>query len=162
MSMDRKTMMLAWLRDAHAMEESLIPILEIQAKEASGHPQVVSRVKRHIEETRRHADLVRGCLERHDASPSKTRDLAGKIFGSLQAPSTAMFEDTLVKNTILDHAVENFEIAAYRALREAAGEVGDMETGRVCGEILKDEEDMANFLRDALPHAVQAAMVKGQ
>lgn len=158
--MPDEKLLMAWLRDAHAMEESLIPILEAHAKESSEHPQVEARVRRHIEETKRHAELVRGCLERHGGKPSKSKDVAGKLLGGLGAPSTAFFRDRLMKNALVDYAVEHFEIACYTALRIAAEKIGDDETARVCEEILAEERDMAGFLEEpVLPHVVRVALV---
>jgi ferritin-like metal-binding protein YciE len=60
-------------------------------------------------------------------------------------------KDELIKNTLHDYGTEHFEIACYTSLSAAAEDLGDQETARVCQEILRDEEAMANFLFQQIP-----------
>jgi ferritin-like metal-binding protein YciE len=153
-------LMLAWLNDAHAMENALIPILENHAGDAENHPDVRARIERHVEETRRHAELVKGCIERLGEEPSAAKTTLGGMVGAMQSVATGPFQDELVKNALSDYAVEHFEIAAYRALIAGARATGDEETARTCEQILRDEEDMARFLGDSLPATVQSTLRK--
>jgi ferritin-like metal-binding protein YciE len=43
------------------------------------------------------------------------------------------------------------EIASYRILVNASRQVGDEQTASVCEQILKEEEDMANWLQENIP-----------
>ena len=78
--------------------------------------------------------------------------------GSIQGVATGMFEDELVKNALMDYASENFEIACYQALIVAAERFGDEETVSVCRDILRDEQEMAAFLSNALPNVVGSTL----
>ncbi|MDQ4077611.1 MAG: ferritin-like domain-containing protein [Chloroflexota bacterium] len=158
--MAHQELLTAWLKDAHSMENALIPILENHAKDAEGHPQMQQRIQQHIETTRRHADMVEGCLQRYGEEPSAVKTAFGSLFGNVQSIATGPFEDELVKNGISDYAAEHFEIASYRGLIAAAEEVGDQETVRVCQQILQDEMAMASWLEQHLPGAVKEAMRK--
>jgi len=153
--MNSREHMVAWLNDAYSMERALIPILENHAKDAKDHPDVHQRINQHIEETRRHAEMIEECLQRLGAKTSTTKNIIGSMFGSIQSFATGMYEDELVKNALMDFAAENFEIASYNALIIAAEEFGDTETANVCRMILRDEESMANFLRTNLPTVVR-------
>ena len=62
--MAHKELVIAWLNDAHAMELGIAQVLERHAEEAKDHPQVQGGLQRHLEQTRRHAELVKGCVER--------------------------------------------------------------------------------------------------
>lgn len=158
-TMKRRETLLAWLNDAHAMELALIPVLENHAKDADKHfPEVAAADRRHLKETRRHAELVRGCIERLGEKPSTAKSLLGQVLGAGQSVATGMFRDEVVKNFLSDFAAENFEIASYRALIAAARELGDEETARVCEEILRDEERMASWLTENLPRVVQETL----
>lgn len=148
-------LMIAWLNDAYAMENGLIPILENHARDAERHPALRSRVEQHVEETRKHARLVRGCLERLGEEPSGAKRAVGGLFGTMQKAATGPFRDEEVKNGLLDYATEHFEIAAYRSLLEGARTTGDEETAQTCEQILRDEVDMARFLYENLPTAVR-------
>jgi len=77
------------------------------------------------------------------------------LVGVMQGLSTGMAEDELVKNGIADYAAENFEIASYQALITAAHDLGDGQTANVCQQILADEQDMATWLAQHLPEAVE-------
>ena len=152
----------AWLKDAHGMENSLIPVLENHAEDAKDHPQMQAKLQQHVETTRRHAELVESCLERLGESPSGIKSGMGSIFGNVQSITTGAAEDEIVKNGLMDYASENFEIASYKALIAAAKQAGEQEIAQVCERILRDEEDMAHFLDQNLPMLVQDAMHRKQ
>jgi ferritin-like metal-binding protein YciE len=148
--MHRETLV-SWLKDAHAMESGLIPVLQNHAKDARNNPDAAARINQHLEETRRHAQLLETCIRNLGESPSGTKDVMGKITGWLHGISSGASKDENVKNAIMDYAAEHFEIASYKALIEAANIVGEPEVARVCGQILRDEEDMARWLEDQMP-----------
>jgi ferritin-like metal-binding protein YciE len=153
--MTAKEMLLSWLKDAHAMEEGLIPNLEKHAKDAKEYPQIQARIQQHIGETRRHADLVRGCIERLGSDTSKTKELLGKLQGTMGGVGTAVFGDELVKDLLADYSAEHVEIASYEALIAAARDLGDETTATTCEQILRDEEAMARDIEANLPTVVR-------
>lgn len=153
-----KEIVIDWLNNAYAMEKGLIPILQNHAKDAARHPAVRERVERHVEETRRHAEMVKDCLERMGEKPSAIKAAVGGMMGAVQSVATGPFKDEEVKNALSDYATEHFEIAAYRALSEAARAIGDEETARTCEQICREEQDMANFLEQNLPTTVRDAL----
>ena len=67
----------------------------------------------------------------------------------------AVSQDEVIKNTLEDYATEHFEIASYTSLIATAQVVGDMETVRICQEILRDEESMQNWLLQQIPTVTQ-------
>ncbi len=152
--MPNRDLLVSWLKDAHAMERALIPVLERHAEQAEDRPELRARLERHIGETKHHVDLVERCLERYGEDPSTTKDLMGRAAGTLQGFATAPFGDRLVKNSIADYATEHFEIASYEGIRAAAERLNDQATVQDCDTILEDERDMARFLSETLPHAV--------
>lgn len=149
-----------WLKDAHAMEQNLVQVLENHAKDAKDHPQMQSKIQQHLEQTRRHAELVEGCLKRLGSSPSTMKSGMANIMGAFQGASTGVAKDELVKNALADYASEHFEIASYKSLITGAQAVGDMETARVCEQILRDEEDMAHWLEQQIPVATKDFLVR--
>ena len=60
----------------------------------------------------------------------------------------------------MDSSAENMEIASYRAIIEAADQLGESEVARVCRQIMADEERMAEWLRDNLPILVREFVSK--
>jgi ferritin-like metal-binding protein YciE len=155
---EQNELYVAWLKDAYAMEEALIPNLENHAKDASDFPQIQTRIQQHLEETRRHAELVRGCLERMGEKPSATKVTLGKIMGTVGGMGTGAAKDELVKNFLADYAAEHQEIASYMALIVAAQDLGDQQTAQVCQQILQDEQSMARDIEANLPMVVQETL----
>ncbi|MDQ2683958.1 MAG: ferritin-like domain-containing protein [Chloroflexota bacterium] len=151
-----KEMVLAWLNDALAMENALAAVLQHRIKDAKDFPAVEKADREHLAQTLNHADLVKQCIARLGAKPSTAKSLFGTVFGMMQAPMTGMFKDEVVKNCLIDHAAEQFEVASYAALVAAATEIGDMETAAVCAKILIEDEEMARTIMRLLPEVVAA------
>src|SRR5690348_10948776 len=145
--MTRKDLVIAWLNDAHGMENALIQVLENHVKDAKDYPQIQSKLQRHLEQTRQHAQMVKDCVEGLGASTSAVKTGMATLSGQVQAVSTGAAKDELVKNALADFASENFEIACYSALITAAQELGDQKVAQVCQQILQDEQEMANWLQ---------------
>lgn len=151
MNEEQKRTYIAWLNDAHALEESLVVVLEKQIKELDGKPEMKDKLREHLEETRNHARLVRASLERNGESPTGGKDLMAKVGATISGFSMSMAEDSMVKNVHSSYAAEHVEIASYTVIRAAAKELGDMETAQACDEILADENDMAAWLLEQMP-----------
>lgn len=143
-------MLTTWLKDAYGMEKALIPVLKEHADDAKDYPEVRSRDLQHVEETRRHAELVEECLHRLGEKPSKMKSAMGEVFGRIQGMGTKPFKDDVMKNFIADYAAEQFEIASYKAIIAAARAQGEEEIARTCEGILAEEEDMARWLDERM------------
>jgi ferritin-like metal-binding protein YciE len=151
-------LLIAWLNDAHGMENALIQILEHQVKDAQDYPQVQAHLQMHLEQTRRHAQLVKDCVERLGGSTSALKTGMATLFGQMQAVSTGAAKDEMVKNALADYAAENFEVASYTALVTAAQALNDQQTAQVCQQILREDEAMARWLEQNLPMLVQQTL----
>jgi ferritin-like metal-binding protein YciE len=158
--MTGKDLFVAWLNDAYGMENALIKVLEHQIKDAKDFPPIQAKLEQHLEQTKRHAELVKGCVENLGGHTSTVKTGISKLFGQMQALSTGPAHDELMKNALADYAAENFEIASYTALIRAAQELGEQETARVCQQLLRDEEEMAQWLQQQLPTLVQQSLLQ--
>lgn len=156
--MSPKEQLTTWLNSAYSMEHNVEKVLKNHAKDAKDHPELRQRDEQHIEETHRHAELVKQCLELLGEKPSTMKTAMGNIMGSVQGASTGMFRDELVKNFLADYASEHFEIACYRSLIAAAEELGQPEIARICREILRDEEAMAQWLEERIPDVTRMTL----
>jgi ferritin-like metal-binding protein YciE len=157
-----KERLVQWLRDAHAMEEQAEQMLSSQAKRLENYPALRDQIERHLQETRRHAERVQGCIERQGSSKSAIKDMAGKIVAVGQGLSGLFVGDEVVKGSLADYTFEHMEIASYKILIGAAEEVGDSETKRVCQEILREEEAMASWLEQNLPSLTREYLKREQ
>lgn len=157
-SPERKQL-IAWLTDAHAMELSLLKVLENHAADAKDHPEIRQKDEQHAAETRRHAEQVERCLEiLGQDKPSSTKDFMGKVMGKMQGAMSGPFGDEIMKNFLSDYAAEHMEIACYRSLVIAADELGEQEISRICQGILQEEEAMAEWLEQHLPEITRMSL----
>jgi ferritin-like metal-binding protein YciE len=145
----------SWLKDVYSMETAIMRVLENRIQDTKDMPQVQAKYRQHLDTTRQQAEMVKGCIERLGDNVSALKTGIANLVGVFQAVSTGPAKDELVKNCLADFATENFEIASYRALVEAANAVGDTETARVCQQILNEEMQMARWVEQQLPVMVQ-------
>jgi len=151
--MAHNELVIAWLNDAHAMELGIAQVLERHIEEAKDHPAMHAGLQRHLEQTRRHAELVKSCVERMGGETSGLKTGMASVMGTVQGMTTKLAKDELIKNTLHDYGTEHFEIACYTSLIAAAENLGDQETAQVCREILRDDQAMAEFLFQQIPLA---------
>lgn len=137
------------------MELALVTTLEKQIKDTEGKPQVQKRIKEHLEETKEHAKKVEKCISRNGGDTSGIKDITGKMGAMMSGLGMSMLKDVLVKDMHSAYAAEHFEIASYLLIRAAAEELDDMETAKVCDEILEDEYRMAEWVEDQIPLVVK-------
>lgn len=154
----KQATLITWLSDAHAMEKSIAQSLKAHSADAKQHPEIRERLRQHLEETRHHADLVKGCIENLGGSASRLKSGMSSMMGAVQGAATMPAKDSLVKDMLADSAAEQLEIASYRGIITAAEEIGDTDTARVCRRILRDEEQMLEWFEEQLPSMVRDQM----
>jgi ferritin-like metal-binding protein YciE len=154
MAVSRDNLM-AWLRDAHAMENQAIEILEKQANRLEHYPELRAKVRTHLDETHRQAERVEQCLHQLGTDTSSLKTAAGKMIGTAQQLSGLFASDEVLKSGIADYAFEHYEIASYKMLIAAAGEAGETEVQRRLEENLREEEAMAEWLGQHLPEVTR-------
>ena len=157
MDKEEKELLLTWLKDAHAMEQSLVQNLKEKAEDADEDEDfdMSEQIKKHTEETKVHAGKIASCIERLGGSISTVKEAAGKMFGYVQGAMKSMYSDAGVKNALEGYTAEHFEIACYTSLIAAANHLGDMQTAAVCEEILHDEMRMADWLESQIPRITE-------
>lgn len=152
--------LLDWLRDAHAMEEQSEKMLKGQAERLKHYPALKARIDQHIEETLGQQKLLRACIERHGSSPSAVKDISAKFVAFGQTVTGMFVGDEVVKSAMSGYVFEHMEISAYTVLIAAAKTVGDLETERVCEQILQEEIAMAEWLKQNLPDITQTFLLR--
>ena len=160
--MAERDLVLTWLRNAHAMEKALEEVLQRHVEDAQAHADIQSGLESHLDETRRHAEQVAECIDAMGGKVSKAKDVFANMFGAIEGMMGKPYKDKMVKDVVTDIAAEQFEIASYRALSEAARQIGEEKVARVCDEICAQEEDMARWLELQLPTAVRDALTRAR
>jgi ferritin-like metal-binding protein YciE len=140
-----------WLKDAYAMEQGIVEVLERQIGQMDDMPDAREKIIQHIELTKTQADRVRACVERLGDDVSQVKAGLANFLGALQGMSTVMANDKVVKNALANYAIEHFEIASYMANAAAARDLGYEDIASVCETIIMEEQDMADWLEMQLP-----------
>ncbi len=140
-----------WLKDAYAMEQGIVEILEKQIGQFDDMPEAQAKIRQHLELTKDHADRVKDCVERLGDDVSHVKSGMANVLGAVQGVSTAMADDKMVKNAMGNYAIEFFEIASYKVLITTARETGYEDIAMVCEGIMREEQEMADWLDKALP-----------
>lgn len=139
-----------WLRDAHAMEQQADVMLTSMTERIENYPEIRTRIQQHIEQTRDQARMLETCIRRRGGDTSTVKDLAAKFVAMGQGLSGLIVGDEIVKGSMASYTFEHMEIAAYKVLIATAEAVGDAETVAVCQRILRQEQDMAQWLSENL------------
>lgn len=153
MNNNRDTL-IAWLRDAYAMERGLEITLAKQAESEELHGEIRARASTHLQETKRHAEAVKQCLESMGEDTSAIKTGIARMTETVKGMGTAFAADERVKDLLVAYGMEHFEIACYVALRTAAQATGEAHIAEVCDQIIPDEERMARWLQQNLPLVV--------
>ncbi len=147
--------LVTWLNDAYAMEQSLEETLKRQVGQMKEMPEAQEMIRRHAEQTKDQGERVKGCIESLGGKVSHTKSALGNMMGAMQGMSTGPAKDKALKNALMDYAAENFEIASYRSLVEAARQLGRDDIAGVCEGILHEEEQMARWVEKQIPTMTQ-------
>ena len=158
--MTEQQAILSWLKDAHALEVGALPTLQHHADAAQDYTEVREKLLQHADKTRRHAELIEGCITRLGGHPSALKEAVGSAMGKVTGLANLPTKDPVIKNALGDYAAENFEIASYKSLIAGAEKIGDTETANVCRQILEDEEEMAGWLGGHIPTMTQQFLDK--
>lgn len=148
---DLHTTFVAGLRNAHAMENEALSIMNAQVKREPEYTDLVARLRQHITETEEQVRRLDMLLSQLGEDGSLLKDTALSISGKLSAMGHATTDDEILKNLFSDAAFESYEIAAYQALITLAGAGGYDSAVPPLKASLKEEESMADWLNRNVP-----------
>jgi ferritin-like metal-binding protein YciE len=164
-----------YLMEARAMEHALVRVLQAQIA-MTPRGSYRSAIENHLNETRRHADLVGDRLRALDPGFNPVTTIVGfweDVFGQTVALGKAPFdllrgtrgEEKVLKNAKDACASESLEIATYTAIEQVARRAGDRQTAEMAADIRADEQRMLARVMQELPRladAVVGAEVEGE
>jgi ferritin-like metal-binding protein YciE len=139
------------LRNAHALEQQAMQLMERQVERYERYPEVTQRLQQHIRETEQQIARLEELMHGMGTDRSLIKDWATSIMGNLAAIGHSIMPDEILKNTFANLAFENFEVASYMsliAMAEATGNSGHVPTLR---QSLAEEERMATWIRENTP-----------
>lgn len=136
------SVLLAYLRDVHALEGQAVKLLEAGAERVDDG-DLEAAFRDHLKETRGHRKKVEGLLEERGASPSLVKDATLKAGGLNLSAFFGAQPDSTTKLAGFAFAFEYLEVAAYELLRRVAARAGDEGVVATAEEILAEERHAA-------------------
>lgn len=139
------------LQNAHALEQQALALIDRQLDRLVRYPEVAERLRDHRHETQAQIERLDEILHGLGEGHSSLKDMAMNLFGNFAALSNVMAADEILKNSFVNFAFENFEIASYRSLLTLA------EAGPFAGVMpllelsLGEERAMAAWIDESLP-----------
>jgi ferritin-like metal-binding protein YciE/nucleoside-diphosphate-sugar epimerase len=140
--------LLAYLRDAHALEGQAEKLLEAGAERVEDeHLEAVFRI--HLDQTQRHRERIAELLKERGGGPSRVKDAALKAGGLNLSAFLGAQPDSTTKLAGFAFAFEHLEIAAYELLERVAARAGDERVVAVAEEILAEERQAAERVAES-------------
>lgn len=140
--------LLAYLRDAHALEGQAEKLLQASAERVEDE-HLEAAFRDHLEETERHRERIEDLLAQRGARPSLVKDAMLKAGGLNLSAFFGVQPDSTTKLAGFAFAFEHLEIAAYELLQRVAARVGDEEVVAATEEILAEERAAAERVADS-------------
>jgi ferritin-like metal-binding protein YciE len=149
--------LVAYLKDAHALEQMSLQMTQAAAK-ATDDPQLHELFEHHHEETEEHERLIRERLEARGESTSKIKDLGGRLAAMGKGMESTLPSDAPGRLARDGYVQEQTEIAAYELLCRVAERAGDTQTADVGRRILENERQTAQKIAGTWDHATDLAL----
>jgi UDP-glucose 4-epimerase len=139
--------LLAYLRDAHALEGQAEELLEAAAERVDDE-HLEAAFRHHLGETRRHRKRIESLLDERGDRPSPVKDAALKAGGLNLSAFFGAQPDSTAKLAGFAFAFEHLEVAAYELLRRVAARAGDEGVVAAAEEILAEERRAAELVAE--------------
>ena len=151
---DEMHALVAWLRDAHAMERTTVDTLDHLADRLNRpYPDLAARFRQHWQESLGQVERIETCLKELGSDTSTFKDLRDRFIGIAQAYAVEVLPDELVKDCLSAYASRHFEIGTYISLSAAARKLEQPAIVQMCEENLQQERAMASWLEQQIPEA---------
>jgi len=124
--------------------------MERQVDRLEHYPQMKAILEAHIAETEQQRGRLETALDRQGEKPSSVKETVLGAAGNAAAIFHSPAQDEILKNLYADHALENYEIAAYRSLIAIAERAGDTASVGAFRQSLAEEEAMAKRVSEQI------------
>lgn len=151
----------AWLRNAHAMEEQAITMLTAQARRIESYPDLKAQLELHLAQTQGQAEKLKHLLDRLGGA-STLKHVAAKLAATAHGVGGMLTNDEVIKGAMASYAFEHMEIATYRVLIAAADELGETEAKAIFEGILAEEIAMADWLGNNIDDLTRVFLMRDE
>ena len=143
------------LKNAHAMENQALSIMQPQVKRLKHYPDLLQRLEAHISETETQVSRLDEILQTIGESSTSMKDSLLSAFGSMAALGHVTAGDEVLKNSFANLAFENYEIGAYISLITAARASGESQAIPLLEQSLDEEQRMAEWVAQHIPSVTE-------
>ena len=150
-----KQTLVAWLRDAHAMERASVDTLDRMADRLARFPELAAGLREHWRQSLSQVQQIEVCLRNLGSDTSTFKDLASRFFGIAQAFAVEVASDEVVKDCCAAYSWRHFEIGCYLSLGAAATELGEPDVARMCEQHVEQERTVAAWLEQQIPEVTR-------
>ena len=151
MPQEGREIILHWLRDAHAMENQSVHMLESQLPSLIGFPEFRASVERHATISREQRNRLAARIAELGQAPSAMRDGFASALGFAAPMLIGVLPDSAARTAVANYAFEHLEIGTYRGLIGLAERAEDRATRELAESVLAQELEMASWLEANLP-----------
>jgi UDP-glucose 4-epimerase len=141
-------LLVAYLRDAHALERQAVELLEAGAERVDDE-RLEAAFREHLDETRHHLEQMGDLLGERGARPSLVKDAVLRAGGLNLSAFFGAQPDSTTKLAGFAFAFEHLEIAAYELLWRVAARAGDEGVVATAEEILAEERHAAERVAES-------------
>jgi ferritin-like metal-binding protein YciE len=138
------------LKNTHALELEALQAMERQVDRLERYPEMKAILETHIGETKEQRQRLETALDGQGEKPSTVKESVLGAAGNAAAIFHSPAQDEILKNLYADHALENYEIAAYRSLIAIAERAGDTASVTAFRQSLSEEEAMAKRVSEQI------------
>ena len=150
-----KQTLIAWLRDAHAMERASVDSLDRMADRLARFPDLAAGLREHWRRSLTQATQIEVCLKKLGSDTSTFKDLASRFIGIAQGFAVEVAQDEVVKDCCAAYSWRHFEIACYLSLGAAAAALEELEVASMCEQHVQQERAMATWLEEQIPEVTR-------
>jgi ferritin-like metal-binding protein YciE len=150
-----KQTLIAWLRDAHAMERASVDSLDRMADRLARFPDLAAGLREHWRRSLTQVSQIEVCLKKLGSDTSTFKDLASRFIGIAQGFAVEVAQDEVVKDCCAAYSWRHFEIACYLSLGAAAAALEELEVASMCEQHVQQERAMAVWLEEQIPEVTR-------
>ena len=150
-----KQTLIAWLRDAHAMERASVDSLDRMADRLARFPDLAAGLREHWRRSLTQVTQIEACLKKLGSDTSTFKDLASRFIGIAQGFAAEFAPDEVVKDCCAAYSWRHFEIACYLSLGAAAAALEELEVASMCEQHVQQERAMAAWLEEQIPEVTR-------
>jgi ferritin-like metal-binding protein YciE len=150
-----KQVLIAWLRDAHAMERASVDSLDRMADRLARFPELAAGLREHWRLSLNQVQQIEVCLKKMGSDTSTFKDLASRFIGIAQGFAVEVAADEVVKDCCAAYAWRHFEIACYLSLGAAAADLEEPDIARMCVQHAEQERVVAAWLEQQIPEVTR-------